>query len=51
MSAVRDRLKCVFDPVQILLAPSGTISEPKGEIRVIRGLVGLGGSAGTSNRG
>lgn len=51
VSAVRDRLKCVFNPVQILLAPSGTISEPMGEIRVIRGLVGLHGSAGTSNRG
>lgn len=50
-SAVRDRLKCTFSPVQILLAPSGTISELMGEIRVIRGLVGLDGSAGTSNRG
>lgn len=51
VSAVRDYLKRVFSPVQILLAPSGTISELMGEIRVTRGLVGLDGSSGTSNRG
>lgn len=46
VAAVRERLKCAFSPEQILLAPSGTISEPMAEIRAIRGHAGLGAPPG-----